>query len=281
MPLTGGNRSARPRGPVGAYNRIITNHEPASRRRLDVVDEVRYYDDVRDLLEQLEPGRFHVVYPDPTFAGCEQVMNDSDYCPHHVEFTPWYRAEEPAEKTPLVHWWFAFCTARLGHGPYDWTSLIFDECADLAPDSARADENQTDEKVTALRRVMADSRKYYVSLFFFAHHEETLHSRIRRTIRWRVNMPDGTANPCQRNNDQPPIGFNQIPMRADLMSRQDVGRGLFWTETNFTRFSWSHFAVEAGDSDRWLKISPSASPSQAGTSRARIESTGLTGGGDV
>lgn len=28
-----------PRGPIGAYNRIMTSHESVSRRRLDVVDE--------------------------------------------------------------------------------------------------------------------------------------------------------------------------------------------------------------------------------------------------
>ncbi len=51
-------------------------------------------------------------------------------------------------------------------------------------------------------------------------------------------MPDGTANPCKSNNDSPPVGFRQIPMKFDMMSQQNVGRGLCWTETNFTRFSW-------------------------------------------
>lgn len=220
----------------------------------DQVDEVVYYDDVREVFEHLEPHQFHVVYPDPAFRGCEAVMKETEYCPHHVEFTPETATDEPDERTPTIHWWFAFCAARLEYGPYDWVSLIFDECADLAPDSARADKSQTYEKIVSLRRVMADSRKYYFSLFFFGHHEENLHSKIRRTIQWRIDMPDGTANPCQANNDRPPVGFNQIPFRADMLSRQGVGRGLWWTETNFTRFTWDDIAVNPEDGARWLQI---------------------------
>lgn len=218
------------------------------------VDEVVYYDGLRDLLDQLEPHQFHVVYPDPGFRGCEQIMGESEYSPHPVQFTTPAEAEEPEEQTPTIHWWFAFLVARLEHGPYDWTSLIFDECADLAPDSARADKSQTYEKVLSLRRVMADSRKYFLSLFFFGHHEENLHSKIRRTVQWRVNMPDGTANPCQSNNDRPPVGFNQLKMKYDVMSRQSVGRGLWWTETNFTRFTWSDIPKSEVDESRWLQI---------------------------
>jgi len=244
----------------------------------EVVHEVRYYNGLEDLLQMFEPHQFAVVYPDPQFRGCTEVMQESGYSPHEVEYVTKQEAEhdDELEKTPLVHWWFAFCVARLEYGPYGWLSLIFDETADLAPDSARADKAQTYEKVVSLRRVMADSRKYYFSLFFFAHHEENLHSKIRRTIQWRVDMPDGTANPCQENNDSPPVGFRSIKMTNDWMSSADVGDGLCWAENGFTPFSWEDIPVADEDKQRWLKIKPAVQ------SRARndVEVERRGGGGD-
>lgn len=247
----------------------------------NIVRKVIYYDDLRDLLSQLERHQFHVVYPDPSFTGCNEVMRESGYCPHEVEYVPRSVAdrEDSLKTTPLVHWWFAFCVARLEHGPYDWTSIIFDEAADLAPESARADKAQTYEKVTSLRRVMADSRKYYFSLFFFGHHEENLHSQIRRTIQWRVDMPDGTAN-RRKDIDSPPVGFRQIPMEQDMLSRKGPGKAICWTETNFTRFTWKDFPDAKEDRNRWLKVRTADGKSDKPSVRARTsESVAATQGG--
>lgn len=251
---------------------------------VDLEDEVRdivYYDGVEDLLSQLEPHQFHVVYPDPQFVGCNEVMSGTGYSPHDVQYVPQNGAGEDEEPTPLVHWWFALFAGRLEFGPYDWTTVLFDEAADLAPDDARADKAQHYEKVTGLRKVMADSRKYYLSLFWFAHHEQNLHSKIRRTMQWRVSMPDGTSNPRQEN-DSPPLGFNSIPMRYDLLSSKDVGHGIWWTERNFTRFKWDDVPVGPVDENRWLKISLEPQTSRNSASRARLkESHGHTrGAGD-
>ena len=221
----------------------------------DVAREIEYYTDPVDLNERLEPGKFHVVYPDPTFSGCEQVMAESDFCPKPVPFTPVSEAEESGDATPIVHWWFAWMVSKLEHGPYDWTSLIFDEAADLAPDDAKADQDETYEKVQALRRVMADSRKFNFSLFFFAHHEVNLHEKIRRTVQWRVSLADGTANPCREHGDSAPLGFNNIPMKKDQLSHREIGRGLLWTGQQFSRFTWDDIPVDKIDSSRWLKIS--------------------------
>ena len=233
----------------------------------EIVREVEYYEDVEDLNDRLEPGKFHVVYPDPTFTGCEEVMRDSDFSKKPVPFTPVAEAEDGEDATPLVHWWFAWMVAKLEYGPYDWTSLIFDEAADLAPDDARADADETYEKVQALRRVMADSRKFYFSLFFFAHHEVNLHSKIRRTVQWRVSLADETANPCRTANDRPPLGFNAIPMEQDQLSFRNVGHGLLWTEQRFSRFRWDDIPVDPADESRWLKIS--VSEPSGGTTHAR------------
>lgn len=241
----------------------------------DVVREVIYYEDPQDINEQLHAGTFNVVYPDPAFAGCDEIMAESDYMAQPVEWTPKWEADDDNDATPLVHWWFAYCIAKLEYGPYGWVSLIFDETADFAPDNVRADRHESYEKVKALRRVMADSRKFHFSLFFLAHHEENLHSKIRRTIQWRVNMPDGTANPCKENNDRAPVGFNQIPMIHDMLSRRDVGHCIFWNETNFNPITWDDIHEFPKDENRWLKIS--LSPTHA---RARGEVTAPTGVSD-
>jgi hypothetical protein len=234
---------------------IRVQNEGESADLEDIVREVEYYEDPVDLNDRLEPGKFHVVYPDPSFSGCERVMAESDFCPKPVPFTPPSEAEDAADTTPIVHWWFAWMVAKLEYGPYDWTSLIFDEAADLAPDDAKADSDETYEKVQALRRVMADSRKFNFSLFFFAHHEVNLHSKIRRTVQWRVSLADETANPCQSNGDRAPLGFKNIPMKKDQLSSRNIGRGLLWTGQRFTRFTWDDIPVDTVDADRWLKIS--------------------------
>ncbi len=241
----------------------------------EIVREVEYYEDPVDLNERLDPGKFHVVYPDPSFTACEQIMAESDFCPTAVPFTTTSEAEERADATPLVHWWFAWMVAKLEYGPYDWTSLIFDEAADLAPDDAQADANETYEKVQALRRVMADSRKFNFSLFFFAHHEVNLHSKIRRTMQWRVSLADGTANPCQESGDQPPVGFNNIPMKRDQLSQRPIGHGLLWTGQQFSRFTWDDIPVDRVDEDRWLKISLDEGTSRARSSDAQQNTEGV------
>jgi len=228
----------------------------------DVVREVKYYDDPIDLNDKLEPGKFHVVYPDPSFTGCDRIMRESDYMAQPTEHVPKSEADEPGDATPPIHWWFAYFVAKIEYGPYDWTSVIFDEVADLAPQSARADKHETYEKIEAMRRVMADSRKFYFSLFFFGHHEENLHSKVRRTIQWRISMPDGTSNPTA--SDSPPVGLNDIPMYHDLLSRRDVGHGICWTETDFSLFKWDDMPVFEEDERRWLKIS-----TESGCVRAR------------
>ncbi|MDB2276695.1 hypothetical protein PM022_19660, partial [Halorubrum ezzemoulense] len=184
----------------------------------EVVREVIYYEDPRDINEQLEPGTFNVVYPEPSFSGCAEIVAESDYMEQPVEWVPKWEADQ-GDATTLIHWWFAWSIAKVEYGPYDWVSLLFDETADWVPQSARAEQHETFAKIGALRRVLADSRKFYFSLYFLAHNEENLHSKIRRTIQWRISMPDGTANPAQENNDRPPVGFNAIPMIRDQLSR--------------------------------------------------------------
>jgi hypothetical protein len=123
---------------------------------------------------------------------------------------------------------------------------------------------------------MADSRKFYFSLFFLAHHEENLHSKIRRTMQWRIDLADGSANPCTEHNDQPPVGFNKIPMSAPILSSKDIGNCLFWTESRFNHITWDDIHEFPEDDRRWLKISLSAA-TRARNSDENQAPQGVTG----
>ncbi|WP_254841131.1 ATP-binding protein [Natronomonas marina] len=223
----------------------------------NVVREVKRYHGVVDLLEQLDEHEFAVVYPDPEFRGCNDVMQDSQYVQQPITYQTEEIAGSPEAVTPLVHWWIAFSVARVeGYGGhFDWTSLIFDEIADLLPQSARADETQTYQKLEVMRKVVADSRKYGFSLFGFGQDETNVHEKVRRTFQWRVAMPDDDGNPCKRQNDRAPVGFSSIPMVKNFLKRKDAGFGICWKPNNFTRFVWDDIPDWEEDVDRKLKIS--------------------------
>lgn len=238
-------------------NEDVAERGDGARAELEeVVSEVYYYDGLRDLLGALDSREFAVVYPDPQFRGCNEIMQDSTYVQEPIQYVTPAAAEEPDDATPLVHWWVALCVARLeGWGDLmDWTSLIFDEVADLLPQSARANRNQTYQKVEVMRKVMADSRKYRFSLFAFGHDEPNVHQKIRRTFQWRLSTPDDTGNPTSSGAANVPVGFSKIPMRANMLARKDPGFGICWTSTSFTRFTWSDVPDLKPDENRLLKI---------------------------
>ena len=222
----------------------------------DVVRDVIYYEDVDDLLDKLYDGpsaSFNVVYPDPSFSGCRQLTKETERVSDPLPFTPSWNASEENPTTPLVHWWFAFFLARVER-PGSWMSIIFDEVGDLVPERAKQDAHQTYEKIGLLRSVMADSRRARLSVFMFCHYEQNVHHDIRREIKWRIHMPDGSPNPRERRASSVPVGFETVPMYHDVMSDKDVGVGLCYTESEFTWFSWSDIPGEPEDEDRWLRI---------------------------
>lgn len=242
----------------------------------ETVAEVHRYDGLRDLLDQLGPHEFAVVYPDPLFRECNELMDYSTYVQEPIEYVSAPAAEDPKDVTPLIHWWVALGVARLeGWGDLlDWTSLIFDEVADLLPQSARANRNQTYEKLEVMRKVIADSRKYRFSVFCFGQDEANVHEKVRRTFEWRVALPDEDGNPCKIDNDAPPVGFSNIPMIKNFLRYRDAGYGLCWTPSNFTRFTWEDIPDWEEDAERRLKISIAAGD----PNRARVtESRGDTG----
>lgn len=208
----------------------------------DVVREVVRYRDPEHLNhELLKEGQFHVVYPDPKMRGIQEIYEDNQEKQYDgLEFT---------SDDPLNHWWFGYILSRVERGPYHWTSLIFDEIGDIAPEAARNDEYSHYQKVELFKDCMVDARKTGLSIFMFGHTESDIHSMIRRKIRWRVAMA-GKANPTKSSQV---VGFNNVPMNENLSSNLDVGSMIPYNES---RFSWPHieFANYPDPVDMTLKV---------------------------
>jgi len=202
-----------------------------------IVREVVYYSDPVDLNQRvLKEGAFHVIYPDPEMRGCQRVYRES---PERTYEAPGGRDQLFAPEDPASHWWFAWVLSRVEHGPHHWTSLIFDEIGDLAPQSAKKDKFGTYQKVEMLKDTWVDARKFGLSIFCFGHSETDIHQMIRKKLRWRVQMR-GTANPTTKSDL---VGFESVPMNTDLTSRMQVGEALMYSETNFEPFRWANLSA--------------------------------------
>lgn len=188
----------------------------------DVVREVVRYRNPEHLNHDLlKEGQFHVVYPDPKMRGIQRIYEDTQEKQYDgLEFT---------SDDPLNHWWFGYILARIERGPYHWTSLMFDEIGDIAPEAARNDEYGHYQKVELFKDCLVDARKTGLSIFMFGHAESDIHSMIRRKIRWRIAMP-GKGNPTKASQV---VGFNNVPMNEDHASGKPVGWMMPYNESRF------------------------------------------------
>ena len=221
-----------------------------------IVRSVRYYDDVYDLLDQLgetPQGTFNVLYPDPSFSGCEEATEGLENVAGKLPFVPEWEADE-RDATPLIHWWFGFWFARKEHGPYVWMSLIFDEVGDWLEEGATQETSRLYDKIKSLRKVWAASRKRLMSMYFFAHKEKNVHWMVREEFKWRVHMPDGSPNPRLEVRSSLPQGFDKVKMHTDMMSDMKVGVGLIYTQNEFALFRWDDIPQDQEDERRWLSV---------------------------
>jgi len=243
----------------------------------DVVRDVRYYDDVLDLVDGLSDhpkGTFNVVYPDPSFSGCSELTRRTSRTAETLPFTPEWNAGEDESGTPLTHWWFAFALARVEFADNSWwTSLVFDELGELVPPNAEQDEHRTYAKLLLFRSCMIDSRRERLSFFGTAHRESQVHWAIREEFMTRIHMPDGSPNPRRKRSTSIPQGFSTVPMIADVMSDRNVGTALMYSENEFTLYQWSDLkgSDRVDDDDRTLKVSL-GQPSSPGVSSEVDES---------
>lgn len=244
-----------------------------------IARDVVYYEDVFDLLDKLgeqPPGTFNVVYPDPSFNGCDEVVRQSRQISDPWPWVPEWDADEDTPPTPRIDWWFAFILARKDFGPYEWMTLFFDECGDFVPEYAKNDPNRRlHDKIHALRKVWAASRKRYLSLFFFGHHAENVHHEIRREFKWHVQMPDGSANPVKHKRSTHPLGMKgDITANVDVMSKHKTpGVAFCFSKKGDTRFKWDDVPPEPEDAERWLRIDllePDALPERDDETEAEL-----------
>ena len=207
----------------------------------DIVREVRYYDDPRDLFQnQVEAGKFHVVYPDPEMRGCQELYEESPKT-YDLEFE---------EGDPLGHWWIAAWMARVEHGPYNtFTSFVIDEAGDFLEESASKDRFSSYEKMQLAQDMYVDGRKFGVSFYMAGHNRSDLSSLIRKKLRWEVTL-NGLANPTR---DSQLVKGRTVPMKTNLSGSLDTGRAVVWTGENFCYpFGWSDIPKWT---DEELKIS--------------------------
>ncbi|WP_324761182.1 ATP-binding protein [Haloarcula montana] len=207
-----------------------------------VREVVRYRSPTHLNQERLKEGQFHVVYPDPKMRGIQSIYEDTQ--------EKQYDGLEFSAEDPLNHWWFGYILAQVERGPYHWTSLMFDEIGDIAPEAARNDEYAHYQKVELFKDCMVDARKTGLSIFMFGHTESDIHSMIRRKIRWRVAM-SGKANPTKSSQV---VGFNNVPMNENLASNQEVGWMMPYNESRFD-YPGVRFANFPDPVDMTLKVS--------------------------
>lgn len=183
-------------------------------------DVVRY-DSPEDLLGQLEPGQFTVVYPDPAFRGCRDVSKWA-YWPPRALGAP----GAPGEPTAPVHWWFAFVGAFVSRDVYGHpTTLVVDEAGNWLDPDARANAHQGYEKVKWLSEKFADARKKGLSVWTLTHALAELHPKFRAKQRWWATMAgnEPPATGTLPGGKSCPI---DVPQRC---LRLDVGECQVWT----------------------------------------------------
>jgi len=225
----------------------------------DLVREVRYYDDVLDVVEELSrhpKGTFNVVYPDPSFAGCEELTQRSHRTGETLPFTPAWEAVGDESGTPLAQWWVAFWLARTDFATNrSWLSLMFDEFHQLFPSDTEQDTHRSYAKMSLFCECVDDSRRARTSLFATIHRESKAHWKPREEFDVRVDMPDETPNPRKNKVRSIPQGFGEVPMYADIMSNRPVGSALMYNQREFVLYQWTDLKAGSESEDRKLVLS--------------------------
>jgi len=204
----------------------------------DIARDVIRYESVQDLMTQLMPGQFYVVFPDPLHRGCESVSKFNYF--DHREVTA-VDEDGPNEATDADQWWFAFVAHRISGDVFPHPTFInFDEAGNLLDPEAEADAHDHYSKLVWFRNKYADARKKGVSFGYQAHALSEVHTFGRQKIRWRLTM----------NGNKPPIGRTlpgdrSCPLKSDLTSDMDAGMGVIWKAPHFAPIKWPNLKAQA------------------------------------
>jgi hypothetical protein len=239
---------------------ISSRHQNAADPTLDdLAREVIYYDDVMDLIERLEAqpsGTINVVYPDPEFRGCREVIDQTDTGARRIEVYPKSDPHPEFGPTPVSHWWFVFLLALTSYGTLRdedgnpvWVSVHLDEVGELAPENPTGGERGhfTWEWVEVMKKMMIDIRKALVSLFAYCHFWSDVADKWRKQFNFRISMPDDRPNPIKKRSSTHPAGWDKVPMTQDLISDKSDGVGLCYSESRFTFFKWDEMKRQDDD----------------------------------
>jgi len=225
----------------------------------DLARDVVYYDGVMDLLRQIEErpsGTINVVYPDPEFRECQEVIEQASGVPYEIEVFPESEPHEDYGATPTSSWWFCFLLARSSFGKlWDdddnpmWMTVQLDEIVELAPENPPGGPkgHYTWEFVQMLTEMMIDTRKVGLSIIGYCHFTSDVASVWRKQFNVRISMPDDRPNPIAGRSSTFPAGWDSVKMEQDLISHHNPGVGLCYSESKFSKFSWDEMARQDSD----------------------------------
>ncbi|QIO23098.1 hypothetical protein [Haloarcula sp. JP-L23] len=204
----------------------------------DIARDVIRYESVQDLMSQLLPGQFYVVFPDPLHRGCRDVskFNFFDY-----RMTTPVDEDGPTKPTDADHWWFAFVAHRITGDVFVHPTFVnLDEAGNILDADAEKDAHEHYDKIKWFRNKYADARKKGLSFSYQAHALSEVHRFARQKIRWRLTM----------NGNSPPLGRTlpgdrSCPLNEDLTSDMDTGEGMPWKAPNFAKLKWPNMKGDA------------------------------------
>jgi hypothetical protein len=203
----------------------------------EIARDVIRYDSIQDLMGQLIPGQFYVVFPDPLHRGCEAVSKFNYF--NHRETTP---SGEPGPDRPTDadQWWFAFVAHRISGDVFPHPTYInLDEAGNILDADASKDIHEHYEKIKWFRDKYADARKKGLSFSYQAHALSEVHRFARQKIRWRLTM-NGNAPPIGRKLP----GDRSCPIETDLTSDMKAGRAMAWKAPHFAEVRWPNLKGE-------------------------------------
>ncbi|MBB6645069.1 hypothetical protein [Halobellus ruber] len=226
--------------------RIVPKAATAATFEVDIetiARDVIRYESINDLMAQLLPGQFYVVFPDPLHRGCEAVSKFNYF--NYRQVTP--RGEDgPNRPTDADQWWFAFVAHRISGDEFVHPTFInLDEAGNLLDPDASKDIHQHYQKVKWFRNKYADARKKGLSFGYQAHSLSEVHKFPRQKIRWRVTMP-GNEPPINRTLP----GERSCPMNTDLTSSLDPGHAYVWKSPHFAEIRWPDLKSKPKDNPR-------------------------------
>lgn len=209
----------------------------------DICRDVIRYESIDDLMGQLVPGQFYVVYPDPLHRGCRSVSKHNYWS--YKEVTP-PDEDGPNRPTDADQWWFAFIAARISGDTFAHPTFInIDETGNLLDPDAAKDKHEHYQKIKWFRDKYADARKKGVSFGFQAHALSEVHKFPRQKIRWRVTMA-GNAPPIGRSLP----GDRECPIDTDLTSSLPPGHAYMWKSPHFAEIRWPDLKSEPTERPR-------------------------------